>query len=101
MKRFNNYINLGLLFDGIFLLGNCTNLLPEFTKSLCIGLGFTLMFIGIYSETHDISRIRNYKKGYLTGYYQDRSICSYFCLNALCIEKRRRVLDYIIIFKVF
>lgn len=62
MKKFNNYINFGLLFYGIFLLGNCTNLLPEFIKGLCVGLGLILIFIGIYSEKHDISKLRNYKK---------------------------------------
>lgn len=62
MRKFNNYINLGLLFNGIFLLGNYTGLLPEFIKGLCVGLGFTLIAIGIYSQKHDISKIINYKK---------------------------------------
>ena len=62
MKKFNNYINFGLLFNGILLLGNCTNLLPELIKGLCVGLSFILIFIGIYSEKHDISKLRDYKK---------------------------------------
>lgn len=62
MKKFNKYINFGLLFYGIFLLGNYTNLLPEFMKGLCVGLGLTLIFIGMSSENHNISKIRNYKK---------------------------------------
>lgn len=33
----------GLLFNSIFLLGNCTNLLPELIKGLCVGLGFTMI----------------------------------------------------------
>lgn len=65
MKKLNNYILLGLLFNCIFLLGNCTNLLPEFIKGLCVGLGFTLIFIGIYSESHHISKLKNYKKNIL------------------------------------
>lgn len=65
MKKLNNYINLGLLFNGIFLLGNCTNLLPEFIKGLCVGLGFILIFIGIYSESHQISKLKTYKKNIL------------------------------------
>ncbi|MDZ4992329.1 hypothetical protein GNF80_04990 [Clostridium perfringens] len=65
MKKFNNYISLGLLFNSIFLLGNCTNLLPEFIKGLCVGLGFILIFIGIYSENHNISKLKNYKKNIL------------------------------------
>lgn len=65
MKKLNNYISLGLLFNGIFLLGNCTNLLPEFIKGLCVGLGFILIFIGIYSESHQISKLKTYKKNIL------------------------------------
>lgn len=65
MKKFNNYINFGLLFNGIFLFGNCTNLLPEFIKGLCVGLGLILIFIGIYSENNDISKLRAYKKSIL------------------------------------
>lgn len=65
MKKLNNYINFGLLFNGIFLLGNCTNLLPEFMKGLFCALGITLIFIGFYSENHDISKFKNYKKNLL------------------------------------
>lgn len=65
MKKFNNYINWGLLFNGILLLGNITNLLPEIIKGFCVGLGFTLILFGMYSENHDISKVRNYKKIYL------------------------------------
>lgn len=65
MKKLNNYISLGLLFNSIFLLGNCTNLLPEFIKGLCVGLGFVLIFIGIYSESHQISKLKTYKKNIL------------------------------------
>lgn len=65
MKKFNNYTNLGLLFNGVFLFGNYTNLLPEFIKGLCVALGLILIFIGIYSENHDISKLRSYKKGIL------------------------------------
>lgn len=65
MKKFNNYTKFGLLFNGIFLFGNSTNLLPEFIKGLSIGLGLILIFIGMYSENHDISKLRSYKKDIL------------------------------------
>ncbi len=65
MKKFNNYINFGLLFNGIFLFGNYTNLLPEFIKGLCVGLALVLIFMGVYSENHDISKLRGYKKDIL------------------------------------
>lgn len=62
MKKFNNYTNFGLLFNGIFLLGNYTGLLPEFIKGLCVGLALILIFIGMYSQNHDISKLISYKK---------------------------------------
>lgn len=62
MKKCNNYIKFGLLFNGLFLLGNHTNLFPEFIKGLCAGLGLVLILIGMYSENHDISKLRDYKK---------------------------------------
>lgn len=65
MKKFNNYTKLGLLFNSIFLLGNYTNLLPEFIKGFCAGLGLVLIFIGIYSENHNISKLRSYKRNIL------------------------------------
>lgn len=67
MKKFNNYTNFGLLFNGIFLMGNYTDLLPEFIKGLCVALGLTLtlIFVGRYSENHDISKLRSYKRNIL------------------------------------
>ena len=67
MRKINNYTKFGLLFNEIFMLGNCTNLLPEFIKGLCVGLGITLIFIGRYSENHDISKLRSFKKDILNG----------------------------------
>ena len=66
MKKFNNYIKFGFLFNSIFLFGNYTDLLHEFISGLCDGLGVVLIFIGIYSEKHDISKVRNYKRKYLS-----------------------------------
>ncbi|GLC29082.1 hypothetical protein bsdE14_04920 [Clostridium omnivorum] len=62
MKKLNNYICLGLLFNSIFLFSNEFKLFPEFIKGLFAGLGIALILIGVYSERHDLSRLRNYKK---------------------------------------
>lgn len=70
MRKLNNYIKVGLLFNVIFSIGNCTNLFPEFIKGLCVSLGLVLIFIGIYSEKHDISKLKNYKKGILNRVYR-------------------------------
>lgn len=62
MKKLNNYLVWGLFFNVLFLFTNCFNLFPEFIKGLCVGLGFTLIFIGIYSEKHDLSKLKKRKK---------------------------------------
>lgn len=62
MKKCNNYIKFGIFLNGICLLGNHINLLPEFIKGFCIGLSLILILIGMYSENHDISKLRDYKK---------------------------------------
>ncbi|NEU06287.1 hypothetical protein [Clostridium senegalense] len=62
MKELNNYIRFGILFYGMFLISNCFNIIPEFIKGLCVGIGFALIFLGIYSEKHDMSKLKNCKK---------------------------------------
>ena len=62
MKNINNYTRFGLVFNSIFLFGNYFDIFPEFIKGLCAGLGIGLIFIGIYSENHDMTKFRNYKK---------------------------------------
>ena len=62
MKKFNNYIYWGVFLNGIWLLSIRFNLLPDFIEGFCIGLGLVLVFVGMYSEKHDISRLKNYKK---------------------------------------
>lgn len=68
MKKSNNYIYLGLIFNSIFLFSNGIKLFPEFLKGLCVGLGIALIFIGIYSEKHDLSKLKNYKRSLFTGF---------------------------------
>lgn len=62
MKKFNKYLNYGLLFNGIFLLMNGSGIFPEFIKGICIGLGLTLIFIGMYFEKHNRLPLSKYKK---------------------------------------
>lgn len=57
----NKYIKWGFLFVVIFMLGNQFNLLPEAIKGLCVGIGFSLIFIGTYSENHSLAKLKNWK----------------------------------------
>lgn len=62
MKKLNNYICIGLFFNGLWIVSNRFIVLPEFINGLCAGIGLGFMFLGIYAENHDISKLRNYKK---------------------------------------
>lgn len=65
MKKSNNYINFGLIFNVIGIISNPFNLLPSFIQGLCVGLGLTLIFIGMYDQNHNLDKFRNYKKSIL------------------------------------
>lgn len=45
MKKFNKYINYGLLFNSIFLLINGSGIFPEFIKGICAGVCFLNGFL--------------------------------------------------------
>ena len=62
MKKLNNYVCFGLLFNGIGLISSRFNLLPDFIEGLCVGVGLTFILIGMYAENHDISVLKKYKK---------------------------------------
>lgn len=62
MHKFNNYTYLGLLLNGLWIFSISFNLLPDFVEGLCVGLGLTFIFIGMYAEKYNISKLRAYKK---------------------------------------
>jgi len=64
VKKLNNYINFGLIFNVIGIISNRFNLLPSFIQGLCVGLGLALIFIGMYAQNHNLDKFRNYKKIY-------------------------------------
>ena len=64
MRKFNNYLNFGLLFNGIWLLSSHFNLFPDFIEGFCAGLGIVLMLNGIYIESHNLNKLKKYKKIY-------------------------------------
>ncbi|MBK1812234.1 hypothetical protein JHL18_16545 [Clostridium sp. YIM B02505] len=65
MKKLNNYINFGLLLNAIGIISSRFNLLPSFTQGVCVGLGLTLILVGIYAENHDLAKLKNYKRNIL------------------------------------
>ena len=62
MRRCNNYIKFGLLFNAIFLLANHYSFIPEFIKGILAGLGITLILIGVLQENDKLSNLKNHKK---------------------------------------
>jgi hypothetical protein len=65
LKRINNYIALGLLFNGINLFSTRFGLLPDIVEGICVGLGVTFIFIGMLSTKYDISKLRSQKRIFL------------------------------------
>lgn len=74
MRKFNNYTNFGLFFNGIWIISNRANFLPDLIEGLCMGLGLILTFIGLYFEKHDILNLRNYKINLFNKVFKKLSI---------------------------
>lgn len=62
MKKLNNFIAFGMLFNGVFIFSTRTDLIPDIIAGLCAGVGIGLTLLGIYSINHDISKLKDYKK---------------------------------------
>lgn len=62
MKKFTNYLCFGLFLNALYLISNQFDLLPDFIEGLCVGVGLSLILIGIYTENDRISKIRDYKE---------------------------------------
>lgn len=65
LKKLNNFICIGLIFNGVYLVSNHFRVIPDFIKGLCAGIGISFILLGAYAEKHDISKLRNYKKALL------------------------------------
>ncbi|MCC3867477.1 hypothetical protein [Terrisporobacter mayombei] len=69
MNSNKKYICIGLIFSGIsFLIGQLHIfyiILPDFIKGFLegfsISLGLILILFGLYCESYDLKKIRNYK----------------------------------------
>lgn len=62
----NKYIKLGLLFNGIFIVGNYFDIMPEFIKGMTVAIGLTCYFTGAYIvRGGDISKIKSFKKRFI------------------------------------
>ena len=66
MRRCNNCIKFGLLFNAIFLIANHYSIIPEFIKGILAGLGITLMLIGALKENDKLDNLKNHKKTILS-----------------------------------
>lgn len=58
----NQYIKLGLLFNGLFLLGNSMVVFPDFLQGIALGLAVVFFSLGVYANHHDISTLIQGKK---------------------------------------
>ncbi len=58
----NNWIKIGLLFNGIFLVANRFSLLPEFFLCLTQGFGLAFILIGFIRGDRDMSKVKEFKR---------------------------------------
>ncbi len=62
MKKANRYTKLGLLFNGLFLICNRVDFIPHFFKGFFVGLGITLILVGLTYEKWGLSKIKQLKR---------------------------------------
>lgn len=62
MKKSNNYLLFGLLINSFWLASRYLFPLPEFINGFSVGLSITLILWGAYIESHDISKIKDFKR---------------------------------------
>ncbi len=65
MRKFNEYLKWGLLVNVIWLVSSRFNLLPDFIEGFCVGLGIVLLLNGIYIESHNLKKLKKYKRNFL------------------------------------
>ena len=71
MKKSNRFygslmVSIGGFVIGIMLIFNYFVLnIPDFVYGLCYGIGFAIELIGIYTMSHDISKLKYSKAKFL------------------------------------
>ena len=65
MKKLNNYICWGIFLNGVWILSNRYNILPDFIEGVLVAIGLLCIFMGMCFEKYDISKIKKYKKNLL------------------------------------
>jgi len=63
MKKFNKYQIWGLLLIAFGLTGKEMSVIPDFVIGFCLGYGIILTIIGLYAVSHNLTKIKNFKKG--------------------------------------
>ena len=70
MKKFNNFLCIGLFIVGAIQFLNHLVALPHFIYGLGLGIGLSFELIGIFAMKYDISKIRKYKISLLKRIFQ-------------------------------
>ena len=55
MRRINNWIKFGILFNSIWLIANHYLSTPHFLSGMLAGFGMILIIIGISKETRNLA----------------------------------------------
>lgn len=62
MKNLTKYTCFALFFNAIWLFLNCFKLIPDVFIHFLAGMGLTLMLLSAFAETHDMKKLKNYKR---------------------------------------
>lgn len=62
MNNLTKYTRFAILFNGIALSLNCFNLIPTALSHVLIGMGFALILFSAFVETHNMEKLKNYKR---------------------------------------
>lgn len=61
-NQINKYVALGLLINSFIIISQRIIPIPEFFSGFCYGLAIFLIFWGICSQNHDMSKLKAIKR---------------------------------------
>lgn len=62
MNNLTKYTCFALFFNAIWLFLSCFNLIPDTLSHFLAGMGLTLMLLSAFVETHNMEKLKNYKR---------------------------------------
>lgn len=61
-NKMNKYMGCGLLINSIIMTTKHIIEIPEIVACFGMGIGISLLILGIYVMNHDITKVKNFKR---------------------------------------